>query len=119
MRKVSLFVLALLCTFSYVAVLAQEPAAQPTAAKQARWEGVVQMVNTKASTLTVKKIGGTVEKTIHYNDSTKWVSQEHGSKKVNKIEPSEVKEGDRVICKGTQDKGGFHATVISKRLTPM
>jgi hypothetical protein len=51
---------------------------------------------------------------------SRWDSQEHGSKKVNNIDASEVKDGDRVICKGTFDKDGvLHATLISKRLTGM
>ncbi len=52
--------------------------------------------------------------------ATRWVSQEHGSQKVNDIDASEVKDGDRVICTGTWDKDGvLHATLISKRLTGM
>ncbi len=58
------------------------------------------------------------EKTVQYDSSTKWVSQEHGSKKVNDIDASQVKDNDRVICKGTWDKEGvLHATLISKRLS--
>jgi hypothetical protein len=88
------------------------------AAKQARWEGMVQRSSKDESTLTVRKVGSTLEKTIHYDNSTEWVSQKHGSKKVNKIDPSEVKDGDRVICRGTYDQSGkFQATLISKRLT--
>ena len=50
--------------------------------------------------------------------STRWVSQEHASKKVNEIDASQVKDGDRVIPKGTWEKKGvFHATLISKRLS--
>ncbi len=42
--------------------------------------------------------------------------QEHGSKNVVYIDPSQVKDNDRVICLGTYDqKGTFHATLISKR----
>jgi hypothetical protein len=59
-----------------------------------------------------------VEKTVEYDSSTKWVSQEHGSTKVNDIDASQVKDGDRVICRGKyDDKGVLHATLISKRLT--
>ena len=53
---------------------------------------------------------------MQYDSSTQWVSQEHGSKKVNDIDASQVKDNDRVICKGTWDKDGIlHATLISKR----
>ena len=57
---------------------------------------------------------------LHKSSSrqTKWVSQEHGSKTVNDIDASQVKDNDRVICKGTYDKDGvLHATLISKRLS--
>ena len=96
---------------------AQEKA-EKKAAKQARWEGLVTRSNKDKSTLTVRKRGSSVEKVIHYDSSTQWTSQEHGSKKVNNIDASEVKDGDRVICRGTYDeKGEFHATLISKRLS--
>ena len=88
------------------------------AAKQARWEGIVVTSNKDESTLTVRKRGSIVETSIHYDSSTRWTSQEHGSKKVNNIDASQVKDGDRVICLGTYDKkGAFHATLISKRLS--
>ncbi len=125
MRKVRFVVLALLCAFACVAALAQtEPAAQekaakPAAAKQARWEGTVQLVNKDNSTLTVKHVRTGIQKTIHYDSATKWVSQEHGSKKVNNIDPGDVKEGDRVICVGKEENKEFLATLISKRLTPL
>jgi hypothetical protein len=46
------------------------------------------------------------------------MGQEHGSKTVNDIDASQVKDNDRVICKGTYDKDGvLHATLISKRLS--
>jgi hypothetical protein len=101
------------------AVFAQEaPATQAKTAKEARWEGVIIRSSTDKSTLTVRKVGSALEKTVAYDSSTRWVSQEHGSKKVNDIDPSQVKDNDRVICKGTYDKDGvLHASLISKRLT--
>lgn len=100
---------------------AQGPPAQgkaETPAKVARWEGMVVRSSTNQSTLTVRKSGSTAVKIIRYDSSTQWTSQEHGSKKVNKIDASQVKDGDRVICLGTYDNQGvFHATLISKRLT--
>jgi hypothetical protein len=87
-------------------------------AKEDRWEGVVVRSSSDKSTLTVRKVGSSVEKTVLYDSSTKWVSQEHGSKKVNDIDASQVKDGDRVICLGSYDKDGvLHATTISKRLS--
>jgi hypothetical protein len=55
---------------------------------------------------------------IQYDSSTRWVSQEHGSKKVNDIDAKQVQDGDRVICRGSWEKKGvLHATLISKRLS--
>lgn len=87
--------------------------------KQARWEGVVTRSNKDKKTLTVRQRGSSVEKEVMYDDSTRWTSQEHGSKKVNDIDASQVSDNDRVICLGSYDKKGvLHATLISKRLTP-
>jgi hypothetical protein len=101
-----------------MAVFVQDAPAQAEPAKQDRWEGVVIRSSSDKSTLTVRKVGSSVEKSVAYDSSTKWVSQEHGSKKVNDIDASQVKENDRVICTGTYDKDGvLHATLISKRLS--
>jgi hypothetical protein len=86
-------------------------------AKEARWEGEVVRGSPDKSTLTVRKSGSNLERTVHYDSSTKWVSQEHGSKTVNDIDASQVKDGDRVIVRGTWDKDELHATLISKRLS--
>ena len=100
-------------------VFAPEAGAQDKAAKEVRWEGVIIRSSTDKSTLTVRRVGSALEKTIAYDSSTRWVSQEHGSKKVNDIDASQVKEGDQVICMGTfATKGAtLHATLISKRLS--
>jgi hypothetical protein len=88
------------------------------AAKEVRWEGVIIRRDKDKSTLTVRKAGSAIEKIVVYDSSTKWVSQEHGSKTVNDIDASQVKDNDRVICKGTYDKAGvLHATLISTRLS--
>jgi hypothetical protein len=100
-------------------VFAQEAPAKAKAAKESRWEGVVIRSDKDHSTLTVRKVGSTLERTVQYDSSTRWVSQEHGSKNVNDIDASQVKDDDRVICKGTWGNDGvLHATLISKRLTP-
>jgi hypothetical protein len=99
-------------------VFAQDAPAQAKAAKEARWEGIVVRSSQDKSTLTIRKVGSSLEKTVQYDSSTRWVSQEHGSKKVNDIDAGQVKDNDRVICKGTWDKDGIlHATLISKRLS--
>jgi hypothetical protein len=101
------------------AAFGQMAPAKEKMAKEARWEGNIVRSNSDKSTLTVRKVGSpNDERTVEYDSSTKWVSQYHGDKKVNDIEASDVKDGDRVICKGTWDKEGvLHATLISKRLS--
>ena len=102
------------------ALFAQEAPAQhkmDKKAKEGRWEGNVIRSNPDKSTLTVRKVGSSVEKTVHYDGATRWVSQEHGSKKVNDIDPTQVKDNDRVIARGIWDKGVLYATLISKRLS--
>jgi len=98
------------------AVLAQEAA--PAKAKKDHWEGRVETSDKEKSTLTVRQVGGSIQKTVLYDSSTKWVSQYHGDKKVNNIDSSQVKDGDYVTCVGTYSKDGIlHATMISKRLS--
>ena len=100
-----------------LAVFAQDPPAK-SKDKEARWEGRVERSSKEQSSLTVRKAGGSAEKTCVYDSSTKWVSQYHADKKVNDIDVSQVKDGDYVICKGTAEKAGvIHATLISKRLS--
>jgi hypothetical protein len=90
------------------------------AAEEARWEGMVVRTSPDKQMLTVRKVGSAMEKTIYYDNSTQFVSQAHGSKKVNPIDASDIKDNDRVICRGKYDsKGMFHATVVSKRLTAL
>ena len=104
--------------FPLSTVFAPEAGAQEKAAKEARWEGVIIRSDKDKSTLTVRKVGSSIEKIVVYDSSTKWVSQEHGSKTVNDIDASQVKDNDRLICTGTYGKDGLlHATRISKRLS--
>jgi hypothetical protein len=112
----------LLCAFLIVFSLAAtvEAPAQDKMhkkANQGRWEGNVIRSNPDKSTLTVRRGGSNVEKTVHYDGATRWVSQEHGSNKVNDIDPTQVKDNDRVIARGIWDRGVLYATLISKRLS--
>ncbi len=92
--------------------------AMPALAQSARWEGMVARSNKQKSTLTVRAKASNDEKVIHYDTSTRFTSQEHGSKKINNIDASQVNDGDRVICLGYYDeKGEFRAALISKRLS--
>ncbi len=87
-------------------------------AKESRVEGRIVHSDKDKSTFAVRVGEEVGEKTVHYDASTKWVSQYHGEKKANTIDASEVKDGDYVICLGSNDdKGEFHATTISKRLS--
>jgi hypothetical protein len=116
LKKQLTLLFALVLTFPLATVVfAQKAPAKP---KEARWEGRVETTSKEHSTLTVRKVGGSIQKTCVYDSSTKWVSQYHGDKKVNDIDAGQVKDGDYVICKGTAEKAGeIHATLISKRLS--
>ena len=104
-------------TLLLAAVLVLLPS-MPALAQSTRWEGTITRSNKQKSTLTVRAKGSNDEKDIHYDSSTRWVSQEHGSKKTNDIDASQVNDGDRVICLGYYDeKGQFRAALISKRLS--
>jgi hypothetical protein len=124
LKKLLALLLTSILTFPLAtAVFAQDAPAKEKVAKEGRWEGHIIRSSKDQSSLTVRKAGSTGttdERIVKYDSSTRWVSQEHSSKKVNDIDASEVKDGDRVICKGTWDKHGvLHATLISKRLTGM
>jgi hypothetical protein len=96
----------------------EKQASVDRAESRARWEGIVVWSDKDKSMLKVRRRGSNVEKSVRYDSSTEWTSQEHHSKKINKIDASDVKDNDRVICLGTWDKDGvLHATQISKRLT--
>jgi hypothetical protein len=119
LKKLLVLLLASVVAFPLATTMfAQGAPTTEKMAKQARWEGHVVRSNKDKSTLTVRKVGSSDERTVMYDDSTHWVSQEHGSKKVSDITSGDVKDGDRVICTGTWDKDGvLHANLISKRLT--
>src|SRR5947209_273580 len=91
LKKVAGLLFAVVLVFS-----ASVPGWAKSADKNDRVEGSV--VRTSQGTLTVRVRDTGTEKTVYYDDSTKWGSQYHGSKKVNAIQPSEVKDGDQVIC---------------------
>jgi len=118
LKKQITLMFALIFTFSLAIAAIAQDTAKP---KQDRWEGTVIRHSKENSTLTVQKAGSAgapEEKTVQYDGSTRWVSQYHGDNKATTIDPSQVKDGDRVICTGTWDKPGvLHATLISKRLS--
>jgi hypothetical protein len=113
MKKQLGLLFTLVLTFP-LAVFAQQT---PAKSKEARFEGRVERSSKEQSSLTVRQVGGTATKTCVFDSSTKWVSQFHGDKKINDIDASQVKDGDYVICKGSEGEPGvIHASVISKRL---
>ena len=117
-RKLFSLLCASVIVFSLTAAV--EAPAQEEMGKKAnegRWEGNVIRSNPDKSTLTVRRVDSNVEKTVHYDSATRWVSQEHGSNKVNVIDRTQVKDNDRVIARGIWDKGVLYATLISKRLS--
>jgi hypothetical protein len=114
LRLLFVFVLA----FPTSALFVQSAPAQDQMAKQDKWEGNVVGNEMDKSRLNVRKVGSSDQRFVVYDNSTRWVSQAHGSSTVNDIDATQVKEGDRVICKGTWDKDNvLHATLISKRLS--
>ena len=119
MKRALVFALLAILTVAGVAMrgtMAKAQEAKAGAAKKAsRWTGTIVRSDKDAGTLTVRKDGGTAEKIIHYGSETKWTKQEKG--KVESIDPSQVKDGDRVICVGSYDeKSQFHADRIDLRL---
>ena len=122
-KKLLALLFALVLVFSLsTPLLAGQSGDKPEkakATKQDRWEGLVTVTNKEKSTFVVRQAGTNIEKTIAYDGTTQWRSQEHGSKKANVIDSTQVKEGDRVICLGSFSKDGvLHATMVSKRLSP-
>ena len=93
------------------AAATQDKKPKVTAAKQARWDGIIVRQSKTESTFTVRKRGGSLEKTIVFNSATKWT-------KLNKpAEMSLFKDGERIIAVGTlDDKGRIVATHIDLRL---
>jgi hypothetical protein len=86
--------------------------------KKGRVEGRVALTDKDNSTLTVRQGDSGGDRRVHYDASTKWTSQYHGDKNMNTIDANEVKDGDYVTCVGAyDDKGEFHATIVSKRLS--
>jgi hypothetical protein len=115
-RKLFALSCALVIVFSLTTVA---PAQEKTHknATEGRWEGNVIRSDPEKSTLTVRNVDSNVERIVHYDGGTRWVSQKHGSKEFNDIDPTQVKDNDRVIARGIWDRGVLYATLISKRLS--
>ena len=119
MKRALVFALLAIFTVAGVAMrgtMAKAQEAKEGAAKKAsRWTGTIVRSDKDAGTLTVRKDGSSTEKVIHFDADTKWTKQAKG--KIEPIDPSQVKDGDRVICVGSYDeKSQFHADRIDLRL---
>ena len=113
-----LFITSIFVFAVFAPIRAQESGTTKKSAKEARWEGNIIRISSGKSSMDVRQVSGTLQKTIYFDSATEWNSQHHGDKTVNKITASDVKEGDRVICLGKyNDKNEFIATSISKRLS--
>lgn len=113
MKKIVLILLFAL--FATLGLAAQQPAGEQPAgkmmAKAARWSGTVDRIDKQNSTLTVRKRGGTMSKTIYFDSSTKWLQRDGKTA----LDMSTVKEGDLVVCNGRTEKDKFMADEIVDR----
>jgi hypothetical protein len=108
MRKVLASLLVVL--FVVVGLAAQEKAAGEKK-KEVRWHGTIIRSDKEASTLTVRQRGGTIERVVHYTSATQWTKRNKPGG-----DPSEFKDGSRVICLGNYDEQkNFVATRIDLR----
>ena len=92
-KKQLTLLFALVLTFPLaVVVFAHQAAAPAKAAKEARFEGRVVRMSKADSNLTIRKSGGSLEKTCAYDSSTKWVSQYHADKRSMTLTPAKLKK---------------------------
>ena len=100
------FAVAGLASYNAIGNGQEKAAAAP---KLSHWRGTITNINTKNSTIDVRK--DSVVRTIHYDSSTKWTE---GNKA---IDMSELKEGMIVICYGTYPSGSvvMNATQVDLR----
>jgi len=108
MRKVLASLLVVL--FVVVGLAAQEKAAGEKK-KEVRWHGTIIRSDKEGSTLTVRQRGGTIERVVHYTSATQWTKRNKPG-----ADPSEFKDGARVICLGNFDENkNYVATRIDLR----
>ena len=117
MKKVAtMFVIAMLASLGSLSVqgLAQgkKEAGTGTCPKgQIYWHGIITRSDKDGKTITVRRRGGSVERVLHYTDSTVWTT-------MNKpAEMSDIKDGDDVItCSEAKEKGTLYLTRVDKRV---
>jgi hypothetical protein len=113
MRKLMMMLLAI---FPVLGVFAAPPQSAGTgteasvsqkALSEDRVSGTIARSNKDKSTLVVKEQRSEIERTVFYNDSTKW------TKGKETADMKEFKDGARVICLGKlNEKGELAATRI-------
>ena len=104
MKKFLILLFTSALAFPLSTLMIAQDAPMKSHEKKNRWEGADhRRSNPDKSTLSVRD-RNSVEMTVQYDSSTRWVSQEHGSTEVNDIDASQVKDNDRVICEGTHGR---------------
>ncbi len=113
MRKITILILAMLVALGVYAVPQQsggtgkQAATSQKAAKEDRVSGTIIRSNPDKSTLMVREQRSKIERTVFYDDSTKW------TKGKDTADRKEFKDGSRVICLGKlNEKGELTATRI-------
>ena len=109
-RVLVLAMLAVVAGIGFAArgAVAQEKKAKSATQKEARWHGIIIRSDKDASTLTVRK--GTIDRTVHYDSSTKWTKRKQAAAM------DEFKDGADVIALGKFDHNGvLQATRIDLR----
>jgi hypothetical protein len=119
MKRILVFLL--LAAFAGIGLATQSAVAQEegkgkekkvAAAQETRVRGTLKTINKDDSTMIVTEKSGT-DKVVHFDSATEW------TKKTQKIDSSQFKEGSHVICLGKYDeKSVFHATRIDLRYVP-
>ncbi len=94
MRKMTILLLAA-CVFIALGVLAVWSQNAP---KTDRVSGTIARTNPEKSTLIIKEHKSNIERTVVYNNSTKWM------KDAKATDMSEFKDGSRVVCIGKFDE---------------
>ena len=109
-RVLVLAMLAVVAGIGFAArgAVAQEKKVKSATQQEARWHGIIVRSDKDASTLTVRK--GTIDRTVHYDSSTKWTKRKQAAAM------DEFKDGADVIALGKFDHNGvLQATRIDLR----
>lgn len=109
MNRILLVMLLAVFTFAGFAVrpvAAQDQGKEKAASSQTRWSGAIQQMDKENLTLTVRHRDGRT-KVIHYTTSTKWTNKAGAT-----VDSTTLKEGDRVVCLGKNERDKFMAAEV-------